>query len=113
MLTPADISHFQRRLEAQRETLQHQILSLEHSMASPDVTVSGSAKCRTRSSHLACIATRYSGRGRAPGSRGRLGGRLCYLEGYSPGSVCGFHAYRETCPGHDLDHFRVGVLRFR
>jgi RNA polymerase-binding transcription factor DksA len=37
MLTPADISHFQRRLEAQRETLQHQILSLEQSMASPDV----------------------------------------------------------------------------
>jgi RNA polymerase-binding transcription factor DksA len=37
MLTPADISHFQRRVEAQRETLQQQILSLEQAMASPDV----------------------------------------------------------------------------
>jgi hypothetical protein len=37
MLTPADIGYFQRRLEAQRETVQHQILSLEQSMASPDV----------------------------------------------------------------------------
>jgi hypothetical protein len=33
MLTAADISHFQRRLEAQRETLQLQNVSMEQSMA--------------------------------------------------------------------------------
>ncbi|PZR97864.1 MAG: hypothetical protein DLM70_18540 [Chloroflexi bacterium] len=36
MLTPADIGYFKGRLEAQRETLQRQIVSLEHAMASPD-----------------------------------------------------------------------------
>jgi RNA polymerase-binding transcription factor DksA len=34
-LAPTDIEHFKARLEAQRETLQRQIASLEQTMASP------------------------------------------------------------------------------
>jgi DnaK suppressor protein len=37
-LTSSDIEHFKERLDAQRETLQHQIASLEQAMASPDAT---------------------------------------------------------------------------
>jgi len=37
-LAPSDIEYFKERLDAQRETLQHQIASLERAMASPDAT---------------------------------------------------------------------------
>ena len=36
MLTPTDTEHFKRRLEAQRETLQQRIASLEQTIAAPD-----------------------------------------------------------------------------
>jgi RNA polymerase-binding transcription factor DksA len=36
-LAPSDIEHFKERLDAQRDTLQHQIASLEQAIASPDV----------------------------------------------------------------------------
>jgi DnaK suppressor protein len=34
-LAPTDIEHFRERLDAQRETLQHRIASLEQTLASP------------------------------------------------------------------------------
>jgi DnaK suppressor protein len=36
MLTSADIEHFRQQIEAQRETLQQRIISLERALAAPD-----------------------------------------------------------------------------
>ena len=36
MLTPADLAHFRRRLEAQRAALQERVASLERAVAEPD-----------------------------------------------------------------------------
>lgn len=36
MLTPADVDHFKRRLESQRDALQQRITSLEGALAAPE-----------------------------------------------------------------------------